>query len=384
MAHDGTALQTFQGSSRHMPARWLSPTFLAFVVSTVLPTLIAVVYLYGVASDRYVTEAQFMVRGVTGRHVGGLASLFRTFGIARAEDDAFAVHSFMLSRDAVVELDNRLDLRTKFGSAAIDRLSRYPRLWQSGSVEALHDFYQDRVSLVYNASQGISTLRVTAWRPQDAHQIAQTLLGLGEDLINRMNARANEDSLAAAERERTRAEELVLKTQQAITEFRNRELLLDPSLASLKGLDLIGGLSVELAQARTQLAEAASSAPGSPALKALNVRIRALEDQIVAERAKIVGGDQSLAYKVAEYERLVLQREFADRNLATTSNAVELARQESRRQQIYIETVVRPSVADESTEPRRLRLVASTFVVGFALFSLVWLVISGAREHSNG
>jgi capsular polysaccharide transport system permease protein len=362
----------------------LSSTMLAFLLAVVAPTMLTAGYLYGVASDRYVTEAQFIVRGVSGRHVGGLAAVFRTFGIARAEDDAFAVHGYMVSRDAMTELDKRLDIRAMFSRPDIDILSRFPQPWRSSSTESLQDFYESRVSVVYKASQGISTLTVTAWRPEDANAIAETLLKLGEELINRMNQRANNDSLSNAERERQAAEKLVVDSQVRITEFRNREMLIDPSLSSLNTMELIGRLSVELAQARAQLAETSMASPGSPALRPVQTRIQALQDQITAERSKVVGTDDALAQKVTEYERLALSRAFADRNLESTQNALETARQEARRQQIYIETVVRPRAADESTEPRRLRWAASVFVLGFALFSMVWLVISGSREHSHG
>ncbi len=150
-------------SDQHQKKRRpVSRTFLAFLLAVLVPTVGATAYLYGIASDRYVAEAQFMVRGVSGRHIGGLAALFRTFGIARAEDDAFAVHSYMLSRDAMAALEAEIGLKTRFGNPQIDRLSRYPRLWRADTAESLHEFYQDRVSVIYNPSQGISTLRVTA------------------------------------------------------------------------------------------------------------------------------------------------------------------------------------------------------------------------------
>lgn len=383
MAFDLTQQPAVSATSKRRRRR-LSPNLLAFLATVVLPTLLATGYYYGIATDRYVSEAKFMVRGVTGRHIGGLAALFRTFGIARAEDDAFAVHSYMMSLDATQALESQLGLKAMFSRPRIDVLSRYPRPWRSDSAESLFDFYQDRISLTYSPAQGISTLRVDAWAPDDAQQIAAALLQLSEALINRMNKRANTDSLANAESERDRAEKLVLTTQNEITLFRNRELLLDPSLASLKTLDLIGRLSVELAQTRTALAETTASSPASPALQGLQVRIRALQDQIASERGNIVGTDTALAEKISEYERLVLRREFAERNLAAASSAVENARQEARRQQIYIETIVAPARADEPTQPRRLRSIASVFVLGFALYSMLWLVISGAREHSHG
>jgi capsular polysaccharide transport system permease protein len=346
--------------------------------------VIGFVYFEVIATDRYVSEAKFIVRGVSGRQGSGLEALFRTFGISRAEDDAFAVHNYIQSRDVVRALDEQKPLRAVFGPSYADIFSRYPQLWRRDSFEALYEYYQQRVQVSYQPSTGISTLRVSAFEPADTKFIAEALLRLSEQLINRMNDRANADALSYAEQSVERAQEMVIKSQREITSYRNSELLIDPSAMSLKTLDLIGSLAGEVARTRLQLSETINKSPSNPTIQGLQFRIEALEAQIAAEKSKIVGGADALASKVSSYERLVLNREFADRNLAAAFATLETARQEGRQQHLYIETVVSPTLPDDATEPRRFRTVVTILFCGFALFGMLWLAIAGSREHMRG
>jgi capsular polysaccharide transport system permease protein len=57
----------------------------------------------------------------------------------------------------------------------------------------------------------------------------------------------------------------------------------------------------------------------------------------------------------SDLEDLVLERQFADRQLAEATTALVEARQEARRQALYLERVVGPGLPDEATRPRRWR-----------------------------
>jgi len=59
------------------------------------------------------------------------------------------------------------------------------------------------------------------------------------------------------------------------------------------------------------------------------------------------------------------------------------ARQEARRQQIYIEKVIEPNLADESTQPQRIRSVAMVFMVSFSLLAVGWILTVGVKEHRH-
>jgi capsular polysaccharide transport system permease protein len=228
------------------------------------------------------------------------------------------------------------------------------------------------------------TLRVSAFQAEDAEKVARELLRLSEELVNQMNARAQADTIKNAELELQRAEGRVVETQQKITSFRNSEFMLDPQADSLKLVELVTRLKGELADTQRQLNETLRGLPSNPVIQSLRSHITALQDQIASESAKIAGGAAPLASKIEVYQRLTLDRGFADRDLGIAIGALQTARQEARRQQLYIETVVSPRKPDEAIEPRSIRYVLTVLVISLAAYSMLWLVISGSREHMHG
>ena len=57
------------------------------------------------------------------------------------------------------------------------------------------------------------------------------------------------------------------------------------------------------------------------------------------------------------YDRLVLEKTFAERQLAPRSPRSRRRKTEAQRQQLYLETLVQPNLPDKAIEPRRLRTV---------------------------
>ncbi len=355
-----------------------------FVLIVAAPTVISGLYYFLLASNRYVVEVMFTVRGVQGDQGGGLKSLFRTFGITRAEDDTYAVIDFILSRDGVLKLNEQYPLKPIFNRPGVDIFSSYPRFWRGDSIEALYEYYQYRVEAWYESKGGMVTMRVSAFRAEDAAELARSLLKLSENLVNEMNTRAHADAIAYAEEEVRRAENRVLEAHGKITAFRNDELILDPVADSNKLEDLTGHLKEELADAQRQLSETLQGSPSNPALQALRSRIGALESQIAAEASKIGRGAKPLAPKVQVYERLDLDRQFAEKLLGAAVDMLQSARQDARRQQLYIETVISPRTPDEAIEPRSTRYVSLVFVIGLAFYSMIWLIVAGSKEHMHG
>lgn len=355
----------------------------AFVLIVVVPTVLSALYYGLIASDRFVSEAQYVVRGVTTQRATGLDILFRTFGISRAVDDTHAVQNYLLSRDAVRALEPKVKLREIFSSEASDRLSRFPRLWRDNSFESLYDYYRDRIQIVTDSKRGITTLTVSTFRAEDSLAIASALLEAAEAMVNRLNERARSDSVDAARREVQQAEAELLEIQRRLTIYRNSELLVDPTKNSAAILDTIGALTKELVQASARLAEVEATTPQSPTRQGLRAQMTALQEQIARQRNLLAGDDKALAANLSQYERLVLERDLADKRLGGATTAYIAAQQEAQRKQIYIERIVNPNLPDESTEPLRLRAVATTAVVCFTFFAVMWILVVGAREHAQ-
>src|SRR5688572_33481636 len=66
-----------------------------------LPTLLAGVYFFGIASDLYLSEVKFLVRGPVKPQLSGLSAMLTSTAAASVSEDTYAVHEYLMSRDVV-------------------------------------------------------------------------------------------------------------------------------------------------------------------------------------------------------------------------------------------------------------------------------------------
>jgi capsular polysaccharide transport system permease protein len=366
-------LRTAPGGGRHLRL------YLAF-----LPTILAVVYFGVIASDRYVSEAKFVVRTAAKPNgLSGLGSFLRMTGLARSQDDVFSAQDFMMSRDAVRQIEAKLPLADIYGRPEGDFIARYPSLFYGSTAEQFHTYFQWMLSVSFSSTTGITTLRVEAFRPDDAQAVVLALLDLGEQMVNRMNERIQNDAVRVASEEVSRNEQRLIAAQVDITNFRNRELMIDPARSSVIITELTARLDADLTQTRAQLTEMTAASPGSPQIGVVQRHIAALEAQIVKERTRISDPSTGLANKLVDYEKLVLEREFAKHALTAASAGLDTARAEARRQQLYLERIVEPNIPDFPIMPQRLRMMTTTFGLNVLGLLVIWLIFSGIREHAR-
>ncbi len=358
--------------------RWLS---LAVLVG---PTVVAAVYFGLVVTPRYESETQFIVRGIqSNRAIPGLENLMQAIGISRSSDDSNVVLEYLTSRDAVTALEAALPLRAMYGQRSADVLSRFPRPFLSESFERLYRYYQDRVTAIADPDTGIITVKAEAFVPEDSRAIARQLLTQSEALVNAMNARMEADTVHSAETVVAEATKAVMEAHDEVTRFRNAEMVVDPSQNAIAQLSTISDLSAEVDQVLAQISESSKLSPSSPGVRALKAKADALTAQIAAEQKALAGPHSAVADKVSGYERLIVLRDLADQGLEAATASLTSARADARRQHIYVEVIAAPNLPDESTQPERLRLVASTFAVSAAAFAIMWLLSVGVREHGQ-
>ncbi len=363
--------------------RVLAQLNITFALTVLLPTVCAAVYFGLVASDRYISESQFVVRNPQRQIPSGLGALLQGTVFARSQDDTYSVHGFIRSRDALRELDQKLHVRQAFSRKDIDVFNRFPILDFDDSFEALHRYYQDRVVIEYDSASSISVLRVAAFTAHDARDINDMLLQMGERLVNNLNTRSREDLIHVAEQEVRQAKEQVAGAAAALSAFRNDRHVLDPDKQGVMQLEGVGKLQEELVRAEAQLAQVQRLSPANPQIPSLESRVQILRRSIAGERAKVVGVEGSLSTQMPTYEQLVLQKGFADRQLAAALGSLENARNEAHRKQLYLERLVQPNLPDVAIEPRRIRGVLTVLAFSLVLWGVVSMVLAGVREHTD-
>jgi capsular polysaccharide transport system permease protein len=359
--------------------RSLNPWFWAIVG---LPTLAAGVYYFAIASDLYLSEAKFIVRSPKQVQTSSIGALIQSTGLARAVDDTAVVEDFIMSRDAVRRLERENDLRALFSRPEGDLVTRFPGILMRSDFEALFRRYDHFVSIETDHTSGVTALRVKAYRPEDALTIARALLSYSEQLVNELNERARKDALGTAEQEVDRAQQRVSAIQRQLTAYRVEQKMLDPKSASAGVLELIGQMSAAQAAARQQLGELFKNSPNSPQIPVVQSRIASLDKLIAEERTKLSGETNSVVATLTEYERLALDRELAEKALASAFTSLEAARLEAQRQQLYLETIAQPNLADYPLYPKRIVSFGMVLVSCLLAYGIAWLLVISAREHA--
>lgn len=393
-------LVAFDGSSRHSGGTtavgtdagsagvftpivaWLRHVGPLFWLTVLLPGVLGLIYFGFIASDVYISESRFVVRSPEKPQKGGLGVLFSSAGFANASEEVQAAQGYIKSRDALRTLDKDGLARKAWGSERVSLFNRFDPFEIAGSFEELFLYYQDKVGAEFDSETGITTLTVRAFSAGDAQQMNRRLLEQAEALVNQLNERGQGDLVRYAEREIREAQGQARRAALALAAYRNQAGLIDPERQATVQLQMISKLQDELIGARMQLLQLSTAASQNPQIPLLKVRIAGLQQAINEQNGQVAGNSSSLSAAAAQYQRLQLQREFADRQLSLALAALQDARNDARRQRAYVERVAQPSLPDDAMEPRRMRGIISTFIIGLVAWGILAMLLAGVREHS--
>ena len=346
---------------------------LGFLLCVLAPTALGGGYLYTRAADQYGSTVGFSVRKEEFTSpvevFGGIAD-FASSGTA----DADILYEFIRSQEMVRLLNDRLDLAQRYAVPEDDVLFRYD---PSGAIEDLHAHWERMVRVVYDPATGLIEVRALAFSAEDARAIAEGVFDESARLIDELSTIAQDDTTAFARAELERSVERMKNARERLTAFRSRTQIVDPS-ADLQGqMGLLSVLEQQLAEALINadlLRE--TTREGDPRLEQANRRIGVIEARIAEERRNLgvgtgKGAGADYATLLAEYERLAVDRQFAEEAYTAALAAFDQAQAEARRKSRYLAAHIKPTLAETAQYPRRAVL---TSMIGF--FALCgWAVI---------
>lgn len=356
---------------------------LLFWLTVVAPTVLSVFYFGLFASDVYVSESRYVVRSPEKPQKGGIGLLLGSAGFSSASEEVRAAQGFIASRDALRAINGDNYAAKAWGNPDVSIFNRFNPLGWSGSFEDLYLFYRDKVDAAFDSETGITILTVRAYSPAEAQAINARLLQSAETLVNQLNARGRKDLVRFAEQEVTEAKRQAAEAGQALAAYRNRKGVIDPEKQATVQLQMVSKLQDELIGARMQLLQLSQAANQNPQIPLLKVRIAGLQRAIQQEVGAVAGSNGSLSEAAAEYQRLQVQREFADQQLGLSLAALQDARNEARRQGAYVERVAQPSLPDDALEPSRIRGILATLIIGLVAWGILTMLLAGVREHRN-
>jgi capsular polysaccharide transport system permease protein len=133
-----------------------------------------------------------------------------------------------------------------------------------------------------------------------------------------------------------------------------------------------------------------TTAESDPRIIQAEQRIAVIESRIAEERAKLgIGtgnaeiGAQALAFAdiVGEYERLMVDLEFAQQSYAAARASFETTLSDARRQKRYIAAHVQPTLAERAVYPRAAVIVPMVALFAFLAWALLLLMAYAIKDR---
>lgn len=355
-----------------------------FVVTVLVPTVTAILYYGLIASDVYISESRFLVRSPQKPvQTGLLGDFLQSSGITHSQDDTYSVRDFILSRDALKELDEKLAIRKLYTSGPGDLFARFPDFDRDQSFEAFFKYYRRHVGVDYDPVTSISVLTVRGFAAQDAYRINSLLLDMSERLINGLNERSRNDLIRFAENEVKIAADKARDASLAMLAFRSQQSVFEPDKQATIQLEGVARLEGELVSTEADLAQLRKLSPSNPQIVGMEGRAETLRTAITSEAAKVTSAKGSLSAHAPAFERLALELTFADKQLGAALTGLQSARSEAARQQLYLERLVQPGLPDKALEPRRVRSIFTVFLFGLVAWGTGSLILAAIREHGE-
>ncbi|WP_049645251.1 hypothetical protein [Candidatus Rhodobacter oscarellae] len=359
----------------------------SFLLMFVLPVCVTGWYMWTRAADQYVSRVGFSIRAE--EPAAGINSLLGPLALgsgSSSASDAELLYQFIQSQSLVAALDTRLDLRAIWAKpgASRDPVFVYD---PPGTIEDLLEQWALMVRVFYDSTTGLIELRAHAFTPEDALAISEAVFAESTKMINAMTAVAREDAIGYARDELNLALERLKNSRAEVTEFRNKNQLVDPTIDIEGQAGLLATLNAQLAEALIELdLLKQSTRETDPRISQFERKVAVIEDRIADERRKLGLGGQSgsndaMANLVGEYERLIVDREFAEQTYTAALASFDAAQSDARRQTRYLAPYLTPTFAEKSEYPQRLTILGLVALFSFLVWAIFVLIAYSLRDR---
>ena len=375
-----TVRPTVQPARRQWRHVLLMMSFLAVVV---MPVVVSGFYLWTQAADQYASKIGFAVRREDSNSALELLSgLTQVSGTSSSDTDI--LFEFIQSQKLVAALDAELDLRTMWSRPQNDWVFRYD---PEGKIEDLVKYWNQMVQLSFGSGSGLLEVEVRAFNPGDAYAISEALFEKCAEQINELSAIARVDAIRYSHEDLDKALDRLKSAREAVTQFRNENQLVDPQIDLQGQAGLLNTLQAKQAEALIDI-DLLADAPSEddPRLVQAQRRLKVIESRIAAEREKLgfrggAADGTALADVIGEYERLSVDREFAERTYLTALAAYDTAVAEAQRKTRYLAAYMEPTRAESPEYPHRLTLLMLTATILFMIWAITTLILYSVRDR---
>ena len=336
-----------------------------------MPTLLAGIYYYKIATPLFSTRSEFVIQQAEAKGTG-LGGLFSGTQFATSQD-SIAVQGYLQSREAMKRLDNDLGFRAHFTQPRMDALQR---LAPDATDEAAYKLYKRNVKIAYDPTEGLIRMDIIAADPETTAAFSRALIGYAEEQVDHLTQRLRADQMQGSRESYVEAEASMLTAQRNVVDLQEKYKILSSETEASLISQQVSVLETNLSKDRLSLVEMeANQQPNQARMEPLKRRMQALETEIASLRSKLTEDSQDgLSLAQVQSELLVAKAKVEIRQmlLSQSLQSLETSRIEANRQVRYLSLSVSPVAPDEATYPRAFE----NTMVSMLIFAGIYLMIS--------
>ena len=344
-------------------------------------SLLVVVYYSLIASPRYVSESQFVVKQASSAEpqLMGLAAIATTSSSTR---DSLIIKQYIESRAMAEALDKAVQLKAHYQDSQWDLVSG---LSSYASIEDYVKYYQKHVTVRHDEMADIIYIEAQAFTSEYVLLLGETLLELSEKFINSLGDKMAKEQLAYAEKEVERLYGAMKAQQDQLLNFQNKNQLYSPEQQGSALLGAISELQGNIIAQEAKLKEmSAIMRSDSAQVKGQIILLDSLKEQLLEEKSKLTSKDQqSLNQVTANYQEIKLGGELALGMYQGALTSMEAVRADAYRKLKHLLVIQDPALPESDQYPRRIYSIVTWFISLLLVYLLGRLLWSIIKEHQE-
>lgn len=357
--------------------------FLLFLFLVIIPWEIITFYTIAIAKPRYVSESKIVVKQTNDNSVGtgsGLVALLG--GSSTSVEDSHYLTNYILSNDMIKKLDKEFNFRSHYHTNGTDFINE---LTAESTQEELLEYFKRRVKVELDIATNILSIKTESFEPEYALKLNKALLEQSELFVNNISKKMAIEQIAFAEKQLSDAQVELEKAKNDVLNYQNRNQILDPESSARALNSLIAGLEANLSALRTEERQLLSYLnPTAPQVVSLRSQIKAVEQQVAQERAKLTSPTNNrLNSQALQFEQIKADAKFAEEKYKMALTALEKARLEKARKMKNLIIISSPFKAEEALYPRKVYIIATSLVFLLIFYGFVQLILAVIRDHKD-
>ncbi|MGH6811484.1 MAG: hypothetical protein ACREDM_03785 [Methylocella sp.] len=365
---------------------WSSWLWRSFIVLVLAPFVTSSLYFGFLASDQFVSEMRFAVRGATELLPGSdalAASGLGRLASLNSNQDVYIVADYIASRSMIDDLSKEIDLRAIYSRPGVDRWARFV---PSRAAEDLLRYWRTMVRTSVEAASGIVTVTVKTFSREDSVRVATAIRARCDIVANQLLDRVRHDAIERARAEVKTAMAQLSARQASLERFRNARMQIDP-LAQARSLsETITTLRRDLVGVEVKLDTAKASLDSdAPQIKMLAANRQILSDQIAALEARITSANlnsPTASAALAEYDKLDVKKGLAEQAAVLAERMLDNTQADANRHHIYLVAIEDPTVPQSPIAPRRAHMILIVSLGALSFWSLIAVIAANVRDHT--